>query len=80
MNMAHILRKRLKIIGSTLRARPVAEKIKLTQAFKERFWADFLDGTLNPIIDCTFPIAEAHAAHQYIADNKNTGKVVLLVS
>jgi putative PIG3 family NAD(P)H quinone oxidoreductase len=79
MNMAPILRKRLKIIGSTLRTRPVAEKIALTQAFKERFWADFLDGTLVPIIDCTFPIAEANAAHQYIAGNKNIGKVILLV-
>ena len=80
INMAHILRKRLKLIGSTLRTRPVAEKIAITQAFKDRFWADFLDGTLQPIIDCTFPITEAQSAHQYIADNKNIGKVILEVN
>lgn len=78
-NIAPLLIKNLMIKGSTLRARPLAEKIEITTAFIDRFWSLFLDGTLQPIIDTTFPLAEAQAAHAYIAADKNIGKVILEV-
>jgi NADPH:quinone reductase-like Zn-dependent oxidoreductase len=37
----------------------------------------FADGTFKPVVDRTFPFAEAAAAHRYIQDRKNFGKVVL---
>lgn len=80
VNLAPILIKNLKIKGSTLRARPLAEKITITAGFIDRFWPLFLDGTLQPIVDTTFPLAEAQQAHAYVAANKNTGKVVLVIA
>ncbi|MFQ5436588.1 MAG: zinc-binding dehydrogenase, partial [Anaerolineae bacterium] len=79
LNMAHLLRKRLQIVGSTLRSRPVSEKIEITRQFTNRFWPLLRDGRLRPIIDTTFPIENAQAAHQYVAQNRNTGKVILVV-
>ncbi|MEM7798711.1 MAG: NAD(P)H-quinone oxidoreductase [Chloroflexota bacterium] len=80
LNIAQVLIKNLKIKGSTLRARPLSEKIEITQGFLSRFWPLFLDGTLKPVVDRTFPLNEAQAAHQYVAENRNTGKVVLMVN
>lgn len=77
INMAQILMKRLRIIGSTLRSRPPAEKITITKKFESGFWPLLKNGTLKPIIDTTFPIQEAQAAHQYVSENKNIGKVIL---
>ena len=78
-NIAPLLIKNLMIKGSTLRARPLAEKIEITTGFIERFWSLFLEGTLQPVIDKTFPLAEAQQAHEYIAADKNIGKVILEV-
>jgi tumor protein p53-inducible protein 3 len=80
MDMGLILRKRLRIIGSTLRNRPLAEKIEITRQFKERFWPLFHDGRLHPVVDTTFPISEAQKAHDYVAEDRNIGKVILLVA
>lgn len=80
MDMAQVLRKRLRVIGSTLRTRPLAEKITITQQFTERFWPLLRDGTLQPVIDTIFPIEQAHAAHAYVAADRNTGKVILRVT
>jgi putative PIG3 family NAD(P)H quinone oxidoreductase len=79
LNLGLVLRKRLKIVGSTLRNRPVAEKIALTQAFYGRFGSLLAQGVLKPIIDTTFPITQAQQAHEYVAQDKNIGKVVLVV-
>lgn len=79
INLGMVMGKRLRLIGSTLRSRPLAEKIALTKGFYGRFWPLLLDGTLRPIIDTTFPIPEAQAAHAYVRANQNTGKVVLEV-
>lgn len=79
INLGLVLGKRLHLIGSTLRSRPLEEKIRITQAFTERFWPQLVDGTLRPIIDTTFPIEEAAAAHDYVRANRNTGKVILKV-
>ena len=80
MNMASVLGKSLRIIGSRLRSRPLMEKIVITQQFKERFWPLLEEGKLQPVIDTIFPIAEATAAHEYVRENRNTGKVILEVT
>ena len=80
INMAPILGKSLRLIGSRLRSRPLAEKIRITQQFKERFWPMLEGGRLRPVIDTVFPIEEAQAAHAYVRENRNTGKVILEVT
>lgn len=77
LDMALLLRQRLHIIGSTLRNRPPAEKIQITRQFEAGFWHLFRTGELKPIIDRVFPIQEAQAAHAYVAQDANIGKVVL---
>jgi tumor protein p53-inducible protein 3 len=77
MNVGLLLGKRLRIIGSTLRTRPLAEKIEITRQFERRFWPALLSGELQPVIDTVFPIERAQAAHEYIRQNRNTGKVIL---
>lgn len=77
LNMRQLLGKRLRIIGSTLRTRPVEEKIAITRRFTAEVMPKLADGRLRPIIDTTFPIAEAQAAHEYVLANRNIGKVIL---
>ena len=77
LDMGRVLGRRLRIVGSTLRGRPAAEKIAITRQFEEQVWPKLADGRLRPIIDRVFPIAEAQAAHAYVLANRNIGKVIL---
>ena len=77
LDMGRVLGRRLRIVGSTLRGRPVAEKIAITRRFEAEVWPKLADGRLQPIIDRIFPIAEAQAAHAYVLENRNIGKVIL---
>ena len=79
LDMGRVLGRRLRIVGSTLRGRPVAEKIAITRKFEAEVWPKLADGRLQPIIDRIFPIAEAQAAHAYVLENRNIGKVILEV-
>jgi len=79
MNMGLVLGKSLRIIGSRLRSRPLAEKIDLTRQFQKRFWPLLETGKLQPIIDTVFPIQRAQDAHDHVRQNLNTGKVILEV-
>jgi NADPH:quinone reductase-like Zn-dependent oxidoreductase len=74
-----LLRKRLQVIGSVLRSQPLENKIAITQRFRER-WLPLLEsGAIRPIIDSAFPLAEAAAAHRYMEENRNIGKIMLVV-
>ena len=79
IDLRAVLAKRLRIIGSTLRARPIEEKISLTQAFIRDVLPAFSDGSLTPVIDCAYPLRNAAEAHKRMAANENVGKIVLLV-
>jgi tumor protein p53-inducible protein 3 len=79
MSVGLLLRNRLKIVGSTLRNRSLDEKINITRQFSQRFWPLLASGDFQPIIDSTFPITEAQQAHEYVAENRNTGKVILII-
>lgn len=78
MDMGLVLGKSLKVIGSRLWPRSIEEKIRLTYAFRERFWPMLIQGQLRPIIDSTFPLSEAQSAHEYVRQNRNIGKVILI--
>jgi NADPH:quinone reductase-like Zn-dependent oxidoreductase len=74
-----VLSKRLRIIGSTLRSRPVDEKIALTQAFVRDVLSGFTDGSLTTVIDSVLPLSRAADAFRKMAANENVGKIVLTV-
>ncbi|SMO66769.1 NAD(P)H-quinone oxidoreductase [Fodinibius sediminis] len=79
MSLIPILRKRLSIMGSTLRNRPERYKIALVRAFTVQALSLFDAGILQPVIDSTFDWHHAEKAHQRMRENKNTGKIVLEV-
>jgi len=79
LDLRVVLGKRLRIIGSTLRARPLPEKVTLTKAFAAEALPGFADGSLRPVIDATFPLSRAADAHRRMASNQNVGKIVLTV-
>jgi NADPH:quinone reductase-like Zn-dependent oxidoreductase len=77
VNLGLLLVKRLRVIGSTLRARPMSEKAAVMDALKTHVWPLFEAGTIQPIIETVIPIAEADRAHALVASNNTVGKVVL---
>jgi len=79
LNLAMLLMKRLSIIGSTLRTRPVAEKAEIVRGFRARFGEALERGRLRPIVDRVMPLAEAQAAHDRVESSAHFGKVVLVV-
>ena len=76
-NMGTLLRKRLTIVGTVLRARALEEKISLARDFAERGVPLFETGKLRPVIDRVFPFSEIRAAHELMESNKTFGKIVL---
>jgi len=77
IDVGRLLSKRQQIIGSTLRARPAAEKADLVSGFLERFGDDLSAGRIRPVIDSVFPIDQVAAAHARMDAEEHFGKVVL---
>ena len=80
LNLGAVLGKSLRIIGTRLRSRPLAQKAEITRLFADRFWPRLESGRLKPVVDSVFPITESAAAHDYIRQNRNIGKVILQVA
>jgi putative PIG3 family NAD(P)H quinone oxidoreductase len=76
-NMGVLLRKRLTIVGTMLRSRPLEEKIALARDFSERGVPLFESGRLKPVVDRVFAFDEIRAAHQLMESNDTFGKIVL---
>ena len=79
LNLGALLAKRLHILGSTLRARPVGEKAEIVRGFLERFGGNLLDGALSPVVDRVLPLESAQEAHDVVERSEHFGKVVLRV-
>jgi tumor protein p53-inducible protein 3 len=79
-NLGIVMRKRLKIFGSVLRSRSLTDKMAITQRFRQQWLPLLASGTLHPIIDTVFPLAQAAEAHGYMEANKNFGKIILEVN
>jgi len=73
-----LMRKRAVITGSTLRPRSADEKARLAAAVEQRVWPWIAAGKLRPIVDRTFPLAQAAAAHAWLESGGHVGKVVLV--
>jgi NADPH2:quinone reductase len=79
LNIGRLMVKRQRVIGSVLRARPVEEKAKIAKAFCEQVLGRFETGELKPVIHEVLPLADARRAHELMAANANTGKLILEV-
>ena len=79
LNMALVMSRRLTLTGSTLRPRSDGFKSALAQEIGETAWPLFADGTLAPVMDRTFPLAQAAMAHARMEAGDHIGKIVLAV-
>lgn len=76
INLALVLRKNLQIIGSTIRNKPNKLKAKLTSKLEELILPAIKAKKIKVVIDKIFAITDITKAHEYLATNKNTGKVL----
>lgn len=72
-----VLRRRLVITGSTLRARSVAFKSAIADSLRSKVWPLFASGKVAPVVHSTFPAAQAAQAHALMESNQHAGKIVL---
>ena len=79
VDLAMILHKRARVIGTVLRARPLEQKIAGMRAFEEQVVPLLARGKIAPVVDCVMPLADAAAAHVRMASNDSFGKIVLRV-
>jgi putative PIG3 family NAD(P)H quinone oxidoreductase len=77
LDLAVVLRRHLKIFGSTLRMRSAAEKARIVAAFVEQFSAALEAGRLRPPIYKVVPAADAPAAHRMMQASEHFGKIIL---
>ena len=76
-NVGLLLGKRASITGTVLRARPLDEKIAITQRFVSEMLPLFDTGALKPVIDSSYSIADVAKGHEFMATNGNVGKIVI---
>jgi putative PIG3 family NAD(P)H quinone oxidoreductase len=79
LDLALLLRKRLTLRGTVLRSRPLEEKIAVTQLFARHLVPLIAAGAVRPVIDRSYPLADAAQAHAHVGGNDPFGKVVLTV-
>jgi putative PIG3 family NAD(P)H quinone oxidoreductase len=79
-NVGLLLGKRASITGTVLRARPLEEKIAISQRFAAEMLPLFSTGQLKPVIDSRYAFTDIAKAHEYMASNANVGKIVITVA
>ena len=77
IDLGIVLRKRLTLVGTALRSRPIEEKIAVTQRFAAEVLPLFAGGRLRPIVDSRYALDDVASAHARMEANANTGKIVL---
>lgn len=79
VDLGLMLRKRVAVMATSLRARPAAEKATIVRQVRELVWPLLADGTVRPVVHSTFPLEEASRAHAVLEESSHVGKVLLTV-
>jgi len=77
LNLMPTMLKRLSVLGSTLRPQSIEAKAGIARALKERIWPLIGNGRIKPVVDSTFPLADAVKAHERIDGGAHIGKIIL---
>jgi len=77
INMMPVMLKRLSYTGSTLRTRPPAYKNEIARQLEEKVWPLIAAGTIKPIVNAVFPLADAAKAHALMESSTHIGKILL---
>ena len=79
IDIRKLMGKRLTLKGSTLRSRPLEEKVRVKERFTAQFWSKLEAGEIKPVIHEVFAIQDAERAHDVMRANENIGKLILKV-
>jgi NADPH2:quinone reductase len=79
LDLRPLMQKRLTHTGSTLRPRSAAEKAVIAESLRAKVWPLLAAGRCKPVIDSTYPLAEAAKAHARMESSAHIGKIVLTV-
>ena len=79
IDLAGLMLRRLRVIGSTLRALSEERKTGVVNGFLETFGESLRSGLVRPIVDTVFPLAEAAEAHRLMKASTHFGKIILEV-
>lgn len=74
-----LLAKRVSVIGTVLRARPLEEKLAVTRRFAREVLPFLASGACRPVIDSRYAFDDVTQAHRHMESNANVGKLVLSV-
>lgn len=80
LNLALMMVKRQRIIGSVLRSRPVEQKARITAEFIKTVLPKLADSTIVPLIHAVLPLEQVAQAHEMMEQSKHFGKIVLRVA
>ena len=80
VDLQAVMRKRLTLTGSTLRARALHEKCAIADALRREVWPRLERGEIRPVVHATFPLEEAANAHRRMESGTHVGKIVLVVA
>ncbi|MEO7022946.1 MAG: NAD(P)H-quinone oxidoreductase, partial [Leifsonia sp.] len=72
-----LMRKRARLWGTTLRARPLDERVAIIAALRENVWPLIASGRVHPVIDSVFPLEDAPQAHRRMESSNHLGKILL---
>lgn len=78
--LGDVLQKRLEIVGTVLRSRPLEEKIEAAHMLSKSLVPWLAEGRVKAVVDRTYPLAEAAKAQAYVAENTSFGKVLLTIA
>ena len=76
-NLGMLMQKRLRIHGTVMRSRPLIDRAEITRDYQRHLEPAIVNGDMKPVIDSVFPLSKAAEAHQYMAENRNFGKILL---
>jgi len=76
-SLSPILLKRLSVMGSTLRSRPLEQKARIAKEVQNNVWSAVAQGAVKPVIDRIFPLEEAQKALSRMEQGLNIGKILL---
>ena len=79
ISLARLMTRRLRVIGTTLRARSLEAKGRVVDGVRAGVWPAVEAGTVRPVVEKTFPLAEAAAAHDYFDSGEHRGKILLTI-
>jgi NADPH:quinone reductase-like Zn-dependent oxidoreductase len=78
IDLMRLMMRRLTLTGSTLRAQSVEAKGRMARGMEDHVWPLIAQGKFKPVIDSTFKLTDAAAAHARIDDPDHIGKIVLV--